>query len=202
MTFLEEKDLYVPVTTKGQKTRQKLLDAAEELFGTRGYFETSVTDITQFADVAQGTFYKYFPSKLDIFQELIRKLSHDFRKEIQTQVATATSAKEAQIIGLRTFFRWVRQHRNLYSVVQQAVLVDEALYRWYYERLAMGYVRGLQAAMEGGEFKKLDPETVAYSLMGIAQFIGMRWVYWEGEEVPDYVLKSVGELVFRGLAED
>ena len=46
--------------------------------------------------------------------------------------------------------------------------MNEDLYRWYYERLAEGYIKGLQRAMEHGEFKDLNPETVAYCLMGMA----------------------------------
>ncbi|MFC4766006.1 TetR/AcrR family transcriptional regulator [Effusibacillus consociatus] len=189
----------LPLTRKGLKTRQKLLDTAEEIFGTQGYFSASIVDITQKANVAQGTFYNYFSSKQMIFEELIKQLSSDFRNEIRMEVAKATSAKEAQIIGFRTFFRWVKNHRNLYSIVQQAVLVDEKLYRWYYDRLAGGYIKGLEEAMGKGEFKTLDAETVAYCLMGMSQFIGMRWVYWEDQEVPDRVFGDMVSLIFEGL---
>ncbi|GAX89441.1 TetR/AcrR family transcriptional regulator [Effusibacillus lacus] len=198
---LAEESAQLPLTKKGQKTRQKLLQAAEEIFGTQGYFNASVVDITQKANVAQGTFYNYFSSKQMIFEELIKQLSSDFRKEIRMEAAKATNAREAQLIGFRTFFKWVKNHRNLYSIVQQAVLVDEQLYRWYYDRLASGYVKGLQEAMANGEFKELDPETVAYCLMGISQFIGMRWVYWEDQEVPERVLEDMASLIFGGLSK-
>ncbi|WP_018130865.1 TetR/AcrR family transcriptional regulator [Effusibacillus pohliae] len=189
----------LPLTEKGLKTRQKLLATAEQIFGTKGYFNASVVDITQQANVAQGTFYNYFSSKQMIFEELVRQLSSDFRNEIRVEVAKATSAKEAQMIGFRTFFRWVKNHRHLYSIVQQAVLVDENLYRWYYERLAIGYVKGLQEAMDREEFERLDPETVAYCLMGISQFVGMRWVYWENQDVPECVLETMARFMFEGL---
>lgn len=194
----EKKQL--PQTKKGLKTRKKLLDTAEEIFGTKGYFNTSIVDITHQADVAQGTFYNYFSSKQMIFEELVKQLSKDFRYEIKQEVAKATSSKEAQMIGIRTFFSWVKKHRNLYNIVQQTALVSEDLYRWYYERIAKGYIKGLEEAMKGGEFKELDPETVAYALMGISQFIGMRWVYWEDQEVPDDVFEDAMEFIFGGLS--
>jgi AcrR family transcriptional regulator len=191
----------LPVTTKGNETRRKLLHTAEETFGTKGYFNTSIVDITQIANVAQGTFYNYFTSKKEIFEELVRQLSRDFRHEIQLNVSKATNAKEAQIIGFRTFFRWLKNHRNLYSIVQQAVLVDENLYREYYERLASGYIKGLEVAMTEEEFKQMDHETVAYSLMGISQFIGMRWVYWKNEDVPEHVFETMTTLLFEGISK-
>src|SRR5579862_4554994 len=43
--------------------RNRLLRAAFELFGTRGFQATTVEDITQAADVAKGTFFNYFSTK-------------------------------------------------------------------------------------------------------------------------------------------
>src|SRR5579863_10369599 len=43
--------------------RNRLLQAAFELFGSRGFQATTVEDITQAADVAKGTFFNYFPTK-------------------------------------------------------------------------------------------------------------------------------------------
>lgn len=177
------------------------MEKAEKVFGEKGYFSASIVDITREANVAQGTFYIYFPSKQAIFEELIRQLSRDFRSQIKTDVSQAKDQREAQYIGFKSFFRWVRNHRNLYSIVQQAVMVDESLYRWYYERLAQGYVKGLQEVMDQGEFEPMDAETAAYCLMGISQFIGMRWVYWEDQEVPEQVLEDVMKLIFDGLGK-
>jgi len=45
------------------ETRDKLYRAALELFGERGFLETTVEDITEVADVGKGTFFNYFPTK-------------------------------------------------------------------------------------------------------------------------------------------
>ena len=188
-----------PLTKKGEKTRQHLLTIAEEVFGEKGYFNASIVDITQKANVAQGTFYNYFPSKQSIFEELVRNMSHTFRSEIRSAIKTASSFEESQRIGFRTFFSWVKNHRNLYSIIQQTVLVDEKLYRWYYERLASGYIKGLEEAIGKEEIKKYDSETIAYCLMGISQFLGMRWIYWEDKDVPEDLLEDAIALIFQGL---
>ena len=188
-----------PLTKKGEKTRQHLLSVAEEVFGEKGYFNASIVDITQQAKVAQGTFYNYFPSKKAIFDELVRNMSQSFRSEIREAIKSAGSFEESQRIGFRTFFSYVKSHRNLYSIVQQAVLVDEELYRWYYDRLASGYIKGLEEAIGNEEIQKYDTETIAYCLMGISQFLGMRWVYWEDQRVPDHVLEDAIAFIFNGL---
>jgi AcrR family transcriptional regulator len=45
------------------ETRERLYRAALELFGERGFLETTVEDITEAADVGKGTFFNYFPTK-------------------------------------------------------------------------------------------------------------------------------------------
>jgi SAM-dependent methyltransferase len=52
-----------PRTERGRKTLRRLLEAAAQEFGERGYHEAAITGITQRAGVALGTFYTYFESK-------------------------------------------------------------------------------------------------------------------------------------------
>lgn len=187
------------LSKKGMETRNRLLHAAELIFGQHGYYEASIVLITQQAQVAQGTFYNYFESKKAIFDEVIKQLNKDLRAQIKKEIAKATSHEENLRLGFHAFFRWVKNHPNLYSIVQQAVLVDENLYRWYYDKLAVGYLNSLNAGMNEGVFRQLDQETVAYCLMSIGQFLGMRWVYWEGRDVPEDVFETAMSMVLRGL---
>src|SRR5262245_3110917 len=48
---------------RSAELRERLFRAALELFGSKGYAETTVEDITEAADVGKGTFFNYFPSK-------------------------------------------------------------------------------------------------------------------------------------------
>ncbi|MFD2046699.1 TetR/AcrR family transcriptional regulator [Ornithinibacillus salinisoli] len=187
------------LTIKGMKTRKKILDTAEKIFGENGYFETSVAEITVRAGVAQGTFYNYFPTKKAVYDELIYQLSSSFRHHIKNAMRDKTTFEEKQRAGYLAFFEWVMNHRDLYSIVQQSVLVDKNLYRWYYEKIAAGFITSIEDAISNKECKSIDPETVAYCLMGIGQFIGMRWVLWEEEHVPEKVFDEAMEVIFHGL---
>jgi AcrR family transcriptional regulator len=57
----------------GEETRDRLLDAAIEVFGARGYAEVSVGDIAEHAGVAKGSVYRYFASKRDLYFACIDK---------------------------------------------------------------------------------------------------------------------------------
>lgn len=83
--------------------------------------------------------------------------------------------------------------------MRQAEFVDESLFRWYYRTLASGYVDGLSRAMDAGEIRRLDPECLAYCLMGIADFLGMRWALWEDEVPSGEVFESMFSFIRRGM---
>jgi AcrR family transcriptional regulator len=50
--------------------RSRVLDAALSLFEAQGYEATTVTEVAQRADIAYGTFFNHFPSKLHLLREL------------------------------------------------------------------------------------------------------------------------------------
>jgi AcrR family transcriptional regulator len=187
------------ISERGQRTRQRLLDSAEAVFGELGYERASIVEITRRAGVAQGTFYLYFADKKAIFVELVRELSHRLRREIAMAIAGLTDRLEVERVGMRTFLDFVHRHRNLYKVVRQAEFVDEGVFRWYYRRLAEGYARGLAQAIDAGQIRRLDPECLAYCLMGIADFVGMRWVLWDGVRPPDEVVDTVLVFIRHGI---
>lgn len=55
------------------ETREKLFRAAMRLFAERGFFETTTEEITEAADVGQGTFFNYFPTKQHVLTVLSQK---------------------------------------------------------------------------------------------------------------------------------
>lgn len=181
-------------------TRSRLLEAAEEVFAEQGFFRASIAEITRRAGVAQGTFYLYFKAKEEIFRELVLQMSHDLRRELQEATAPLVHRCDAERVGFETFLRFVLRRRNLYTVLRECESVDPDLHRWHYERLAQGYVRGLRMAMVRGQVRNLNPEAVAYALMGAFHMAGMRWPHWDGGLPPQEVVDSIVSLVLYGLS--
>lgn len=187
------------LTARGRRTRAKLLGAAERVFGEQGFERASIVEITRAAGVAQGTFYVYFESKQSVYAQLVDTLGTTLRRRLSEAVEGLQTRMEVEEAGLEAFLAFIREHRHLYKIVRQAEFVDESLYRSYYAKLAEGYVRGLRAAMTSGEFRSFDPEAIAYALMGIFDFIGMRWVLWEDTLPPAEVRRDVLAFLGRGL---
>lgn len=188
--------------TKGERTRARLVAAAEQVFEQGSYDEASIVEITRQAGVSQGTFYLYFPSKLDIFREVVRDLSHQLRSSIAQAVEGSAGRAEVERRGFEAFFAFVQRHPGLYRIIRQAEFVDREIYRYHYERLAEGYRRGLKGAIDRGEFRDVDVEVLAYCLMGIGELVGARWLLWDDApagKMPKHVVDDLIDIVLNGV---
>ncbi len=181
-----------PPTAKGRATRQAILAAAEEVFGELSYDRASISEITRRAGVAQGTFYVYFPDKKAAFIELVHQLNSDLRRALSQAIDEAPDRLTAERIGFRTFFDYVVRHKPLYRVVRESQFVAPEAYQWHYNKLAEGYIAGLQQAQDDGEISSaISAETTAWILMGISEFVGGRWVLLLDQLPPDDVFEEV-----------
>lgn len=195
----EEERKPLSMKERAESTRRKLLEAAEAVIGEKGFFRSSIADITQRAGVAQGTFYIYFKSKEEIFRELVRTMSHDLRRALQEVAAPIQDRRTAERVGFETFLQFAAKRRNLYAIIRESEFVDPEIHRWYYQRLAEGYIRGIRQGIARGQVRALDPEVLAYALMGAFQFVGMRWVLWRDDPPPQEVIDSFVSFILDGL---
>ncbi|AOY93612.1 TetR family transcriptional regulator [Cupriavidus sp. USMAA2-4] len=189
-----------PKTARGQKTREALLRASEKVFGGKGYYAASISEITQEADVAMGTFYLYFKDKEDVFRALVQHMLELLRAHLRKHVAPATTQMEAERLGLKAFLSFVSRHKNLYRIVLDSYSVDETIYSGYFQVFAELYSRRLAKAEEQGEILPGDAEVRAWCLIGISNFLGMRYALWKRPASMDKVVDSAFDLIEHGLA--
>jgi AcrR family transcriptional regulator len=184
------------LSRKGRATRRRLLEAAEACFADAGYHDASVVKITEAAGVAQGTFYLYFASKKEIFDELVRDLNSRVRHAMKEASSQGQTRLEAELLGFAAYFRFTSEHNALYRIIRQAEFVSPEMLRYHYDKLAEGYVEGLRAAIEAGDVADIDPEVTAWGLMGMGELIGMRWVLWNGRrELPPAVSRELERII-------
>jgi AcrR family transcriptional regulator len=181
---------------------ERLLTAAEHLFGERSYRRTTVADICAAAGIATGSFYAHFASKADIFSCVIRQINADLRAEMAAALQRAASNQRArERAAFRAYFDLMSQRPWIYRIVREAEFLAPGEFRAYYERLVRGYSRGVRAAQLAGDVDpRYDPEVIAYIYTGLGHFVGMRWAEWTaGGRVPDDVFDDLMNVLARGL---
>ena len=191
-----------PRTARGQETKRRILEAAETVFLEHGYQGASVSRITDRAGVGQGTFYLYYPTKHEVFVELVDDLNRRVRQAMSLGAQRGADRFESEREGFREFFRFTAQHPAIFRIVRESEFVAPEAMRRHYTRIVEGYSSGLETAIAAGEIDpEVDPSVAAWALMGIGEMIGMRWILWEGSdgEVPDAVLDEMMRFIRRGL---
>jgi len=79
---------------KSRATQEELLASALLLFQERGFFATTIADITQKAGYAKGSFYRHWQGKDDIILQLIERKLAEHRSRRTAALACAGSLEE------------------------------------------------------------------------------------------------------------
>ncbi|MCW8956030.1 MAG: TetR/AcrR family transcriptional regulator [Gammaproteobacteria bacterium] len=82
--------------TKGSANRQRIVDAADHLFYSRGYNQTSFSDISEQTGIPRGNFYYYFKTKEDILEAVIDARVNEYQKML-VECDQATDEPEARL---------------------------------------------------------------------------------------------------------
>jgi len=189
-----------PKTDRGRRTLRRLLDAAGEEFGARGFHETAINHITQRAGVGLGTFYVYFNSKQEVFTSLVADMGARTRHALTESTKDAPNRLEAERLGIRAYLDFVRAHKALYRVVMEAQFVAPEAYRDYYRVFSEAYRQQVRQAVARGEISQGDDEVRVWALMGASTFLGLKFAVWDDSKDIGAVSEAAADLMINGLA--
>lgn len=192
--------LKMPQRAKGVETLNNILSAAAQLIYEKGYYGANIADITKLAGVATGTFYVYFSSKISLYRYLLLQFGHQIRKEMSQKTANCQTRREAEREGLRAWLEYVRNHPYVYNIIWESLYIDHNLFKEYYETFSKAYSARLALAQEDGEVKDIDLSVLAYMLMGISNFVGLKYCLLEdGSADLDAVVDEVMRVLDGGM---
>jgi AcrR family transcriptional regulator len=158
--------------------RDRLLTAATEVFASKGYPATRVSDIVQQAGVAQGTFYLYFKSKQAIFEHLIDTFcSRLLADTLGTSHLSEGSRPEDLIEQARllwlTVLQRCRQERALMSLAlrEPGAAGPEVVARLQanYQRVIDGLATYIEAAIAHGLCRPVHPQLAGWAIFGMLE---------------------------------
>jgi TetR/AcrR family fatty acid metabolism transcriptional regulator len=192
------------IGTRGKDaTRQRILDAAEEVFAEKGYHGTVVEDIIRVAQTSKGGFYFHFPSKRGIFlaliDALVPKLMAAVDRAIESEETAARKADAALCMALEQFSR----HRRLSKILLVEAVglghgFDEKIIEIHGQFAAM-IQRYLDLAVSEGEIAPLDTGIASYALFGAINEVVVRWLVTPHPEPLEHALPTLRALLLRSV---
>jgi AcrR family transcriptional regulator len=193
------------------RTRSKLLDAAALVFAKEGFHRALVSDIVFKAGVGQGTFYRNFASKREVFEalfdRLVARLLSEFGPMSDRPPMNLIEYREASRSLIRRMAATVERNRELFLLLmRQAPSVDtefEHKVQDTYDRFAQMAQYYLDHAIAQGFARPCRSDLVAQALVGIA----LRTVdLWLGDRLPvesvEDAIEDLVDFAFTGIQKE
>jgi AcrR family transcriptional regulator len=109
------------VGARGQRTQQRIVDAALRVFGEEGYHECGVARITKLAGCSRASFYQYFSGKEDVFRHLAGQVARQLSASTEALGLVTPDAD-----GWRSLRAWVARYFEVYERYEPVFRVFQA----------------------------------------------------------------------------
>lgn len=186
-------------------TRERILDAALNIFSSKGYHDTRLDEIVDEAHVSKGSIYFHFPNKEKLFLALVDQFSDLLERRvveaIQQEQQGMDRIRAALITVLDTFGRYRRPAKILLVQAVGLGTVFEKKRMIVTDRFAALIQTYLDEAVLVGDIPPGDTEIIAHAWMGAIYNIVIQWVY-TGEPEPERILNTLLPLLLRSVGYD
>ena len=156
------------VVTRLEDNRARILAAARGLVAEGGWRHAHVATVAEKAGVATGTVYRYFPSKAELFAEVLAIVSSRER-DVLAAIVDGDGTPAARLRGAVQAFgkRALKGRRLAHAMIVEPCEpeIDQARLVW---RAALGeeFVRLIRIGQEEGAFRDCDPRIAAACVVG------------------------------------
>ncbi len=193
---------------RGEETRNRILQAAEECFARRGYDATGVAEICQRAGLSKGAFYHHFSSKQALFLELLNRWLGTLDEQLEAISAGATDAPErltrmAEVT--RRAFVDARGRLALFLEFWNQAQHDPAVWKATiapYRRYREFFAHLVAAGVADGTLRQVDPDMAARVIVSFAVGLLLQGVLDPQETDWGQVAQEGIKLILQGLESD
>lgn len=156
------------VADKLANKRERILQAARRLVAEGGWREAQMASVAAAAGLATGTVYRYFPSKAELFAEVLARVSRREVEVIGAIAASDGSAAERLAGAVRAFcLRALKGRRLAYALIAEPCEPEIDQARLVYRRAIAEQFMGLVTqGIAAGEFASQDARVSASCVVG------------------------------------
>ncbi|CUS87551.1 TetR/AcrR family transcriptional regulator [Candidatus Kryptobacter tengchongensis] len=195
-----------------ERHKQEIIESALYLFGKKGYKDTTIEEIAEYAQFSKGSIYSYFSSKKQLFDEILKALFDKiqlFADEAKSLKGEAREKLRAYALNLVNFF--LNENRYSFHVMMQAIMQMEAdekesttnYVRERLHQISKILLEIIKADIKNRRLKNISPNLVVMAFNGMLRDIiygcltedqiGMK---------PEEMVDMVIEIIFDGISKN
>ena len=162
-------------------TRNRILDAALDVFASKGYHDSRLDDIVDLAHISKGSIYFHFPNKERLFLALVDQFANLLERRVTEAIAQQPRVgidrvRAAIVAALETFGKYRRPAKILLVQAVGLGTVFEKKRLEVTDRFAALIKTYLDEAVAVGDIPPIDTMVVAHAWMGAIYNLIIRWV--------------------------
>ncbi len=191
-----------------QKKRNSIIQSALKLFSSKGFYNTTISEISEQMGISVGNVYNYFPSKKSLAQASIRYVTGKLAIELRYINHLKISQKDKIRRFVEIYLKFVQEYPEMIEYFFKVYLSNRELFCDKDDcgfALAKEFIDEVEALVEKGvtegEFVKID-FYIAFSL--IAGVLGSM-TFLNSEKVLandlDIYIDDITSLIYKGLAK-
>jgi AcrR family transcriptional regulator len=191
-----------PTRLPRDQRRIQLLDAASEVFASKGYHAAAMDDIADAAGVSKPVLYQHFPSKLDLYLDLLDQSCERLVEVVEGALASTEDNADRVNATFAAFYEFVSSASGQFRFVFESDLTGDRAVQQRLSRVndeisdAIAEVIAEDTALPAQQAKLL-----AVSLVGIAQVSARYWISGGTSAITlDEAKHLVSSLAWRGIS--
>lgn len=201
----DEKDLYSRTLFKSKNLKHKLLEKGEILFGSKGVYDTKVSDLVKNVGGGIGGFYYYFKTKENFLREVVvnnQKILYFF---LNDNVNKKRPALEQYIFCLYLFLEYYKNSTYKYQIIREVEFIDSSLLQKFNDEM-INFYSNLISQMKYDDYiishighddylRKL----ICYFLMGLPHYMGIEFFFTKKINNEFLFLKKMNIFLTEGV---
>jgi len=196
---------------KRLKTKNNLLISAIDVFIEKGYHKTKISDIVAKAEVGQGTFYRNFKSKREVFEEILKKMIEELISEFSEGFLNINdmphSFEDYKKSSMSAFVKIIpiikKNKKTMILFFRDAPTIDNEFKQEIddiFEQFSSLAKHYLDHAIEQKFIRECNTGIVSNSIVGIGIYHIKNWLYgkYSDLEIKDIIVEA-NNLIFLGI---
>jgi len=187
-------------------SKDKILEAALQVFSEKGFHPATVDEIAERAGVGKGTLYRYFATKETLFNELVRLRLEELERNANAILDGQDDVLTMIVKYLRAYFEFFDRNQQLYRLIlQERPDVGKEVQDLYVKKVMRRIPllkRKIYQGSQRGVLKDVDFQTVFYGVMGFIHGVIQKWLASDCSYSLLEDLPTVTDVLFYGFVKD